>query len=164
MGGLHGRSGVVGHDCGVEMSRYRFRSMWHVDVDKDAVFDVLADLGSYPHWWRQVRSVERVDDETAELVCRSALPYDLRLRASRVCEDRAAGALEVRLSGDLEGWSRWTLRHDGGRTALLYEQEVVAHSRLLRRLGFVGRPVLRLNHWWMMRSGRLGLDRWLAMV
>jgi hypothetical protein len=130
-----------------------------VDADKDALFDVLSDIASYPEWWRQVRSVERIDDDTASVVCRSVLPYDLRLRAARAREDRDVGALEVRLTGDLDGWSRWTLRPDGRRTALVYEQEVVVHSRLLHWLGLVGRPLLRLNHAWMMRSGRLGLRR-----
>jgi carbon monoxide dehydrogenase subunit G len=146
----------------VELSRYRFRSAWHVDVDKDALFDVLSDIASYPRWWPQVRSVQRIDDDTASVVCRSVLPYRLRLLAARAREDRDAGALEVRLSGDLEGWSRWTLRPDGRRTALLYEQEVVVNGRVLHVLGMVGRPALRLNHRWMMRSARLGLRRWVA--
>jgi hypothetical protein len=152
----------VGQDGGVQLSRYRFRSAWHVDVDEPTLFDVLADIASYPQWWRQVRSVERIDDDSAYVVCRSVLPYDLRLRAARTREEREAGSLEVRLTGDLDGWSRWTLRADGTGTALVYEQEVIVHSRLLRWAGMVGRPLLRLNHAWMMHSGRVGLRRWVA--
>lgn len=140
---------------------YRFRSAWHVPADRDRLFDVLADIGAYPRWWPQVRSVDRVDEDTAALVCRSVLPYDLRMRAARAREDRDSGALEVRLSGDLDGWSRWTLRGEGSGTALLYEQEVVAHGQTLRLLGLVGRPFLRLNHAWMMRCGRVGLAHWV---
>lgn len=146
----------------MQWSRYRFRSAWHVDASRDAVFGVLADFASYPRWWRQIRSVERVDEDSAEVVCRSALPYRLELRAERTCQDPDRGVLEVRLSGDLDGWSRWTLAPAGRRTSLVYEQEVVVHGRLLRVAGLVGRPVLRLNHAWMMRGGRVGLDRWLA--
>lgn len=141
---------------------YRFRSAWTLDADEETVFALLADIASYPQWWPQVRSVERVDDETASVVCRSALPYDLRMRAARLREDRASGVLEVRLTGDLDGWSRWTVRPAGGQTALLYEQEVVAHGRLLSLLGLVARPLLRLNHRWMMRCGRRGLRRHIA--
>lgn len=143
-------------------SRYCFRSAWTVDLDADRLFDVLSDIASYPRWWPQLRSVERVDDDTAAVECRSALPYTLRLRARRAREDRGARVLEVRLDGDLLGWSRWTLapRRDG--TALVYEQEVVVRGHVLRLLGFVGRPVLRLNHRWMMRGARVGLDRWVA--
>ena len=148
----------------MQLSRYRFRSAWQVDADDDAVFDVLADFASYPRWWRQIRSVERIDEDTASVLCRSALPYVLQVRARRTCEDRERGALEVRLTGDLDGWSRWTLRPDGRRTSLVYEQEVVVHRATLRWAGLVGRPLLRLNHAWMMRSGRLGLARWMAGV
>ena len=145
----------------MDLGRYRFRSAWYVDVAVEPLFDVLSDIASYPRWWRQIRSVERVDDDTATVVCRSVLPYQLRLRAERALEDRAAGALEVRLSGDLDGWSRWTLRPEGRRTALVYDQEVVVHGRLLRGADLVARPLLRANHAWMMRSGRLGLERWV---
>jgi hypothetical protein len=151
----------LGQDGEVSPSRYRFRSAWYVDLDRDALFDVLCDIGSYPRWWPQLRSVERIDNDTAWVRCRSVLPYTLRLRAHRAAQDRAAGVLEVRLSGDLDGWSRWTLTPDRDRTSLVYEQEVVVRGRLLRLAGLVGRPVLRLNHAWMMRSGRRGLARWV---
>jgi hypothetical protein len=146
----------------VKASTYCFRSAWGVDLHADKLFDVLSDIASYPRWWPQLRSVERIDDDTAAVRCRSALPYTLRLHARRAREDRDAGVLEVRLHGDLDGWSRWTLtpRHEG--TALVYEQEVVVRGRMLRWAGLVGRPVLRLNHAWMMRGARLGLHRWLT--
>ena len=146
----------------MSVGTYSFRSAWTVDVDADRLFDVLSDIASYPHWWPQLRSVERIDDETASVECRSALPYTLRLRAQRAREDREARVLEVRLEGDLDGWSRWTLTPQRHRTALVFDQEVVVCGRVLRWVGSVGRPVLRLNHAWMMRGGRLGLDRWVS--
>ncbi|MGH3367550.1 MAG: SRPBCC family protein [Nocardioidaceae bacterium] len=142
-------------------SHYRFRSFWTVPVHAHTVFDVLADIGSYPRWWPQVRSVEQIDEHTASLICRSLLPYRLHLRVIRRREHRDEGLLEVRLTGDLDGWSRWTLTPNGAGTGLLYEQEVVAHGRLLRHLGRVARPGLRFNHAWMMRSCRHGLARYL---
>jgi carbon monoxide dehydrogenase subunit G len=146
----------------VKASSYCFRSAWTVDADADQLFDVLSDIASYPRWWPQLRSVERIDDDTAAVVCRSVLPYTLRLRARSAREDRDARVLEVRLDGDLNGWARWSLtpRRDG--TALVFEQEVAVRGRLLRWAGIVGRPVLRLNHAWMMHGGRLGLDRWVS--
>lgn len=144
----------------VERGGYRFRSVWHLGLGCDAVFDVLADLGGYPRWWPHVRSVEQYDDESAALVVRSALPYSLRLHASRVREDRARGVLEARLGGDLEGWSRWTLRPAGVGCQAVFEEQVVARGRFLRRR--VGRPIFELNHAWMMRAGERGLRSWLS--
>jgi uncharacterized membrane protein len=146
----------------VTATSYRFRSAWTVDLDADRLFAVLSDIASYPRWWPQLRSVERFDEDTATVECRSALPYTLRLLARRATEDPEARVLEVRLDGDLHGWSRWTLAPEQGRTALVFEQEVVVRGRALRWVGFVGRPVLRLNHAWMMRGCRVGLNRWLS--
>ena len=141
---------------------YRFRSVWHLPTGPDQAYDVLQDLAGYAHWWPQVRSVEQYDDASATLVIRSALPYSLRMRVSRSREDRAAGVLEARLSGDLDGWSRWTVRPAPGGCAAVFEEHVVLQRRLLRRLGPVARPFLRLNHAWMMLGGRRGLRRRLA--
>jgi hypothetical protein len=126
------------------------------------VYDVLADLPSYPRWWPQVRSVERIDDDSAHVVCRSLLPYSLRFDMFRARDDRGAGVLEARLVGDLDGWARWTVRAADGGAELLYEQQVTTPGPLLRSLARVGRPVLELNHAWMMRRGRRGLTRALA--
>jgi Polyketide cyclase / dehydrase and lipid transport len=139
--------------------RYEFAETWRVDASESTVYDVLADLASYPQWWPQVRSVVRVDDDTARVVCRSLLPYSLRFDMVRVRDDRGARVLEARLFGDLDGWARWTVRATANGSVLLYEQQVTTPGRLLRTLARGGRSVLVLNHAWMMRSGRRGLRR-----
>ena len=100
----------------------------------------------------------RIDDDTAHVVARSLLPYSLDLVLRRAVEDRAAGILEVGLSGRLDGWSRWRIVADEpGTSRLLYEQEVAVTGRLLALGSRVARPVLEANHAWMMRGGRRGL-------
>jgi hypothetical protein len=139
--------------------RYRFRNDWSLPTPRHDLFEVLADVGGYPTWWPQVRAVARVDEETARVVARSLLPYSLDLVLTRAVEDRAAGVLEARIHGQLDGWSRWTLRSSGSTTAVCYEQEVEVRGRLLRTASSVGRHVLVANHAWMMRGGRRGLLR-----
>ena len=139
--------------------RYQFKEAWHVDVPGPVVYDVLADLPSYPEWWPQVRSVERIDDDSARVVCRSLLPYSLRFDLLRAREDRRAGVLEARLLGDLDGWARWTVHTSERSSLLLYEQQVTTPGRLLNALARVGRPALEANHAWMMRAGRQGLHQ-----
>lgn len=139
-------------------ARYRFEHTWTSPLASDELFDVLADVGGYPRWWPQVRAVVRVDDDTAHVVARSLLPYSLDLVLQRAVEDRAAGVLEARLGGQLDGWSRWRLTAEGpASTRLLYEQEVSVRGRLLAPGSRVARPVLEANHAWMMRGGRRGL-------
>jgi hypothetical protein len=137
---------------------YRFAEQWRVDMPRSVVYDVLADLSSYPLWWPQVRRVERIDDDSAHVVCRSLLPYSLEFDLYRARDDPPAGVLEARLSGDLDGWARWTVRPAGPGAVLIYEQQVTTPGRLLRSLARVSRPALVFNHAWMMRAGRRGLQ------
>jgi hypothetical protein len=140
-------------------AEYRFESHWTLPAHRGDLFEVLADVGSYPTWWPQVRAVARVDDDTAHVVAQSLLPYSLDLLLTRAVEDRAAGVLEARIAGQLDGWSRWTLRETGEGTALRYEQEVTTPGRLMTAASALARPVLVANHTWMMRGGRRGLLR-----
>jgi hypothetical protein len=148
----------------VRTPEYRFVETWKVGVPGPVVYDVLADLSAYPQWWPQVRSVEQIDDDSARVVCRSLLPYSLRFDLHRARDDRRAGVLEARLLGDLDGWARWTVLSADTRTVLLYQQQVTTPGWLLRSLERLGRPLLELNHAWMMRSGRLGLQARLALT
>lgn len=149
--------------------RYVFRSVWAVPAPPDVVYATLARLDEYPHWWRQVRRTNPIDDDTCELVVRSTLPYDLRMTAHHARRDPAAGVLEARLTGDLEGHSRWTLApvpgngtDNGSRigTRLEFGEEVEVHHRLLRLFSFA-RPAFRANHALMMRAGERGLRDYL---
>ncbi len=146
----------------MDVNDYRFVSDWYLPADRDATFDALVDVASYPQWWPQVRSVEHYDGETATVVVRSFLPYSLRVLTAQSRKDRGAGVLEARLDGDMTGWSRWTLTSTGTGCAVRYEQQVVARRALLRRLGLVARPFFRLNHAVMMRAGERGLRRYLG--
>jgi hypothetical protein len=145
------------------LTEYEFRHEWSVPARVGDVYDVLVDIGLYPCWWPQVRAVVRAGEERVLLVCRSVLPYSLEFVASRRREDPVAGVLEAELSGDLDGWARWSLSasEDAASsvpgTRVVYEQQVVTTKRLLRVLAPVARPALRANHAWMMRAGERGL-------
>jgi hypothetical protein len=122
------------------------------------VYDVLEDVATYPQWWPQVRAVADLGEETALVVCRSALPYTLEMSLRPVVRDRDAGVLTASLDGDLVGRCTWrTLPAPGGATDLRFEQEVTTPGTRLRALARVARPVLELNHAWMMRGARRGL-------
>ncbi|MFD8498786.1 SRPBCC family protein [Amycolatopsis sp. NPDC059657] len=139
------------------MRSYRFRSTWLLKAAPNLVFGAVVDLAGYPDWWPDVRSVRRIDDDTAELVCRATLPFELVLRMRRAVEDERAGRIRVDLSGDLEGFLAGQVTDLGGVTRLEIEQEVVAHKPILRRFDRVAWPVFRANHALMMRRGRRGL-------
>ncbi|GLX52186.1 polyketide cyclase [Streptomyces hygroscopicus subsp. hygroscopicus] len=148
----------------MDWNHYRFRSLWPLPAPPAAVYAVLERPEDYPRWWPQVRAVTRLDRSTGILTIRSALPYAMTFTARERRRDPVAGVLEIAISGDIEGWARWTVTAAAPGTLALYEQEVDVRKPLLRRLAVPGRPVFRVNHRLMMRSGRRGLLRRLRAV
>ncbi|MER5941854.1 SRPBCC family protein [Streptomyces sp. NPDC001928] len=146
----------------MDWSHYRFRSLWALPAPPAAVYDALQQAEDYPRWWPQVRVVDRIDDTSGVITIRSALPYAMTFTAREVRRDREAGVLEIAMSGDVDGWARWTVTAYGDGTLARYDQVVDVNKPLLRRLAVPGRPVFRANHWLMMRSGRRGLAGYLA--
>ncbi|WP_328337451.1 SRPBCC family protein [Streptomyces violaceus] len=148
----------------MDWNRYRFRSLWPLAAPPATVYEALERAEDYPHWWRQVRQVTRLDETTGVIRIRSVLPYDMTFTAREVRRDPASGVLETALSGDIEGWARWTVTPLGPGSLARYDQVVSVTKPLLRRLAVPGRPVFRANHTLMMRSGRRGLVRHLEAV
>jgi uncharacterized protein YndB with AHSA1/START domain len=145
----------------MDWTHYRFRTQWRLPVPPAAAYAVLERAEEYPRWWPQVREVNRIDDTSGVVRIRAHLPYDLTFTARETRHDPVARVLEIAVTGDLDGWARWTLTPDGSGTLARYEQEVHVNKPLLRRLAVPGRPVFRANHRLMMRSGRRGLVTYL---
>ncbi|MFE0803932.1 SRPBCC family protein [Streptomyces sp. NPDC058812] len=141
----------------MDWNHYRFRSLWALPAPVPAVYRALERIEDYPRWWPQVRQVTRLDDTGGVVRFRSLLPYDLTATLREGRRDPAAGLLEVAMSGDMEGWARWTVTTRGSGTLVCYDQEVDVRKPLLRRLAVPGRPLFRANHRLMMRAGRRGL-------
>lgn len=148
----------------MDWSHYRFRTLWTLTAPLAAVYDALEQAEDYPRWWPQVREVNRIDDTSGIVRIRSLLPYDLTFTAREVRRDPAAGVLEIAMTGDLDGWARWTLTTAGSGTLARYDQEVDVAKPLMRRLAVPGRPLFLANHALMMRAGRRGLAAHLQAV
>jgi hypothetical protein len=143
-------------------SSYKFRSEWRLGASPDDVYRVLERLLDYPLWWPEVREVRPLGAEAFELVCRSSLPYELRFTTRQSVRDPSARVLEANMTGDLEGFSRWTIGVHPTGTSATFDEEVVATKASLRRLEPIARPVFKLNHTRMMRDGERGLRTYLA--
>lgn len=157
----------------MDLNHYSFKSIWQVDSPPEDAYLALETLRDYPAWWPEVREVHRIDDERSSggpaeptpryrLRCRSLLPYDLTFITEQSRRDPAAGVLEARMEGDLEGFSRWTIEEIPGGARLTFDEEVIANRGLLRKLAFVARPAFKANHLVMMHHGREGLKTYLA--
>ncbi|MFE4796892.1 SRPBCC family protein [Streptomyces sp. NPDC056708] len=148
----------------MDWSRYRFVSVWDLPGPPDAVYEILGRADDYPRWWPQIREVTSVDGATVTTRIRSFLPYELVMTVRERRRDPGARVLEATLSGDLDGWARWTVTAHGTGSRATYEQEVEVHRRLMRLLAVPGRAVFRANHALMMRAGRRGLTARLERV
>jgi hypothetical protein len=142
-------------DDGGMRSAFAFRDSWEVAAPVEVVAATLTDLEHYPRWWRQVRAVAKLGPDTAWVRCRSTLPYTLDLVLDAV--RRTPPVVEVALSGDLDGYARFTLTPAGRGTRLDFAQEVSVGGRLALA-SYAARPVLRWNHHRMMAGCRTGLD------
>lgn len=143
-------------------NRYRFRSVWPLPAPPAAVWGALTDVEAYPLWWPEILAVRRLGEEHGEVLVRGVLPYRLVIELRGTRRDPAAGVLEAAMTGDLVGWSRWTVRPDGAGTRAVFEEDTRPARPLLRRLAWVAHPVFRANHALMMRRGRRGLHRFLT--
>ncbi|MFD4194822.1 MULTISPECIES: SRPBCC family protein [Amycolatopsis] len=146
----------------MRINAYHFRDTWLLSAPVRSVFDAVTDVAGYPLWWPDVREVTRVDDDTAQLVCRAALPYVLVVRMRRAEQDPDRGRLRVHLTGDLEGSLAAVVLGRPGGTRLEITQRVLATKPLLRTFSPLARPVFRANHALMMRRGRRGLQHHLS--
>lgn len=133
---------------------FGFTAAWDVAGTPAEVAAVLTDLERYPEWWPQVRAVAKIDDDTACVLCRSVLPYTLDLVLTAVT--RTPPAVEVRISGDLQGFARFSLAETAAGTRLEFEQEVEV-AGALALASYVGRPLLAWNHARMMAGCERGL-------
>ena len=150
------------HTCSVNFNFYRFRSHWPLRASLQDVYAVLEDVESYPDWWPEIRVARRIDSDSGSMRVRSRLPYDLNFTLTRTRRDPAAGVLEARMEGDLEGFSRWTLTRSGELTLADFQEEVEVNRPLLKRLAPIAWPAFRANHRLMMHNGHRGLQTYLA--
>ncbi len=148
----------------MDWSHYRFTTVWDVPAPPDTVFAALERAEDYPRWWPQVREITGIDGAAVTARFRSFLPYDLVVTIRESRRDPVSRILEGTLTGDLEGWARWTVTPHADGSRAVYEQEVDVRRRLLRRLAVPGRLVFRANHAAMMRAGRRGLTAGLEGV
>jgi len=148
----------------MDLNFYRFRSSWEVEAEPADVYRALDGMDEYPQWWHEVRAVERLAENKYRIRVRSLLPYDLIFIGTEWERDPEAGILSIRMEGDLEGFSRWTISPSGSTTTVTFDEEVTANKRLLRRLSLVGRPAFKWNHALMIRHCQSGLQACLAGI
>lgn len=140
---------------------YRFRNVWTIRASADEVLKALVDVESYPAWWRDIRAVRRLDEDSGLVQCRAVLPFALDLRLRRAEEDFGTGRLRIDIAGDLEGYCGARVEAHGSWSIVQISQDVRLVKPRLRRVEPVIRPIMRANHGAMMWRGQRGLRGYL---
>jgi uncharacterized protein YndB with AHSA1/START domain len=143
-------------------SEYVFIDEWDVDAPQAAVFEALADAGTYPQWWKPVYKTVLVDGppevgRTSKQCFKGRLPYTLNT-TSEIVRYEPPREFEVSVIGDLTGRGVWTLTPGDGAVHVRFDWRVIADRPLLRYLTPVFRPLFRWNHNWSIKRARAGLE------
>jgi uncharacterized protein YndB with AHSA1/START domain len=141
---------------------YVFIDEWDVDASQEAVFEALADAGTYPQWWKPVYKTVLVDGppevgRTSKQCFKGRLPYELNT-TSEIVRYEPPRELEVSVVGDLTGRGVWTLTRRDGKVHIRFDWRVIADRPLLRYLTPVLRPLFRWNHNWSIKRAIEGLE------
>jgi len=147
---------------------YLFVDEWDVAAPPEAVFDALADTGTYPRWWRpvylDVESPGPVDvGAESRQHFKGRLPYHLHTR-SVIAELDPPRRVTADVDGDLRGRGTWTLTPTAAGTHVRFDWQVYADRKLLRVLTPVLRPVFRWNHNWAIARAIEGLEPYAQRV
>lgn len=143
---------------------YEFRTIWRVAGNPEEVVGILSDASRLPEWWPSVylsvKPLHKGQDNgvggMALLHTKGWLPYTLWWTLT-VTSPVSSSGFSIRATGDLNGTGHWTFEQDGPETVITYDWRVSAAKPLLRRLGWLLKPVFAANHRWAMERGQESL-------
>jgi len=151
------------------MADYNFVTIWRVPAPQQQVWDLILNSDRWPNWWRGVEKVEKLKDGNQNSVgalfrytWKSKLPYRLvfEMETTRV---EPISLIEGRAIGELQGFGRWRLSHDGGITTARYDWQVETTKAWMNLLAPVARPFFSWNHDVVMGWGGEGLAKQLGV-
>jgi hypothetical protein len=155
------------------MANYSFVTIWRHRAPIEAVYDAIADAGSWPDWWPAVKRVETISDgDPANVVgsvrrftFKGSLPYTLSFDMVVTAMERPR-TLAGHATGELEGDGVWTLSEEpGGITVARYDWNIRTTRWWMNLVAPLAGGVFRANHDIVMRSGAKGLcDRLVGVA
>ncbi|MBX3297890.1 MAG: SRPBCC family protein [Acidobacteria bacterium] len=145
------------------MTEYHFETIWELEAEINAVWDLIEDADAWPEWWRGVVESREIRKGDADGIgslrvtrWRSVLPYTLEFETEVVAVDRLR-RIEIVARGELNGRGIWLFDDKGGVTEVRYLWTVRTEPRWMNLIAPIARPVFRWNHDAIMRQGELGL-------
>ncbi len=144
---------------GPERGRFDFFDEWRVAARPDVVWTAVRDVGTWPQWWRSVRSVTLLDAPGAQVVhafrFRTRLPYDMAFVASVLHDD--GHGVEAWVTGRVDGRGSWRVEPVDGGTLVRFDWWVRPQLAWMKAVAPLARPVFSWNHRSLMAEGARGL-------
>lgn len=149
-------------------THYAFSDRWRVSGSVEQVADVLLDTLSISEWWPQLALAEVCEPGYEDGLhrrfrsrARGFMPYVLDLEF-RVIHVQFPKEFVVEVTGALAGRGRGLLSDESGTVRIDFELQVGVQPWWLRCLSYLLRPLLVLQHRWVMRQGQHGIVRELS--
>lgn len=145
-------------------NNYEFVTWWRVAGTVAEVTTILRDAESLTRWWPSVYLGVIPRNQggpggvggVTDLKTKGWLPYTL-LWTYTITEPITESGFALQANGDLCGTGRWTFVQDGPEAVITYDWRVSVTKPLLRRLGWLFKPVFAANHHWAMARGEESL-------
>ena len=144
---------------------YHFITSWRLRATREEVYRILEEVECLPQWWPSVYLGVKVLEKglpggigkRVSLHTKGWLPYTLRWDFLVTAADFPTG-FALRASGDFVGEGVWDFRQSGDECIVTYDWKISAEKPLLKKLGWLLRPVFSANHEWAMRKGLESLE------
>lgn len=146
--------------------RYDFQDEWWVEAPIEQVWALISEPEGFPAWWPIYRRAEWLTAERGvggrfRLNFRVALPYDLTIE-NEITSAEEPRLVEGRVTGDLVGTWRWTLRPERGGTHVTFQESVGTSKVILNLLAPVAKPAFEWNHRVAAQRGAEGMREFFA--
>jgi uncharacterized protein YndB with AHSA1/START domain len=124
-------------------------------LSKDAVWELISDVGAYQQWWpwmRRFEAVGLVEGDEWRCEVQPPLPYPVRFR---VALDRVdpPNVLRATVSGDVVGSATLTLHDEADGCVACLWSSLAPGNLTLRLMSRVAAPIARFGHDWVLDSG-----------
>lgn len=151
------------------VTEYRLVSRWRVFGTVREVADVFADVRSLARWWPSaflgieiLEPGDRYGFGTVACVCSRGWLSQLLLWQFGIVEARYPFGFIVEAWGDISGRGNVTIQPDEPWANVTFDWTIRVDHPVLRLMSFAVKPVVQLNHRWVMQSGEEYLSRELA--
>ena len=128
----------------------------HFAVTPDELWAAVSNVACYPVWWPWLSHFEAdglVEGDEWECVVQPPLPYSVRFSIS-IDEVVPMERVRATLQGDIEGDACVTFRDLGaGRTEARLLADLAPAHTVLKTMGLVAGPIVRVAHNWILDTG-----------